>query len=272
MDRVAATIPSVGELRALCDKPRRPHWYIGTERNINMWVSAYLTKPLLLLGCSAHQVTVLSLVVGWAAIACWGIGTPASSLAGALGLHLFYLLDFSDGAIARFRKTTSIHGAFGDHLVHYLVQPPVFFAVGLGWFARTGQIAGLGVGLIAAAGMAMNGIIYDVRQRTILDHLRKGVERSTGHGSVGSPAWLEKAAGAFHLLAHFPTAMYLFTVGAVVDVLWQGQWHVASLSGGAVHAVLLGYAVALPIQCLLRGLGAMRDIEEELQTVSHGRR
>lgn len=94
-------------------------------------ISIYLTKLLLLAHFSANQVTLLNLLLGLVIglVFIIGKGTPIVMFIGALGLHLWIILDHCDGEVARYRKETSITGEYFDYILHYILHPYFVFCI-----------------------------------------------------------------------------------------------------------------------------------------------
>jgi hypothetical protein len=81
-----------------------------------------LVKALALGRITPNQVTLASLIPGFASAWCFWQGTPAGYLAGAILLFATNVLDCADGMLARVRGTSSLTGYILDGLVDYIIQ------------------------------------------------------------------------------------------------------------------------------------------------------
>jgi hypothetical protein len=123
-----STNKSIKELRKICQSPVK-----GKDGEFcDLWyrpVSIYLTRFLLCTPISAGQVTLLSIISGLAAAMLMVAGSSIKDIISAIFLQLYWLLDFSDGEVSRFRKTDSLTGHYLDFLAHYIVFP--IFLIGM---------------------------------------------------------------------------------------------------------------------------------------------
>lgn len=102
-------------------------------------ISLYFTWLILQTGMSANQVTALHGVVGAAGAVMLGIPDPGWRLVGIALLYLSYILDNTDGEVARFRNQVSISGKYLDSVMHAIVNMLLFFGFGYGQFLQTGR-------------------------------------------------------------------------------------------------------------------------------------
>ena len=116
---------SIAELREVTQPPE-----VRGRRNAEHWTaslylrrfSPYLTWLLLKTSISANGVTGLMILVGWSTAAALLIpGIWGALLAVVLG-QLEMLVDCCDGAVARWRRTSSPAGVFLDKVGHYTTE------------------------------------------------------------------------------------------------------------------------------------------------------
>lgn len=81
-------------------------------------VSIYFTWLFLHTRITANQVSVLGLLSGMLAGLLFSLGEPLPMLIGAIAINLVLIFDHVDGEIARYRKQTSIEGAYLDDLCY----------------------------------------------------------------------------------------------------------------------------------------------------------
>jgi CDP-alcohol phosphatidyltransferase len=134
-------VPPVRELEAICGgEGRRPgerlDFRIRYARLIRP-ISIRITWLVLHTRLSANQVTVLGILVGTAGalLLAWSDFWPL--LVGLLLLQLSFVLDYSDGEVARYQalqegKTTGAAGAYVDWIGHYYVPATTTAALAYG--------------------------------------------------------------------------------------------------------------------------------------------
>lgn len=136
-------------MKKICQdsKTEAEDWYCI---NICRKITIYITKLLLYTPITANQVTLLSMIAGFAAGVLFGFGTHFQSLAGALLLQLWLILDCVDGEVARYRGTTGICGKYVDTLNHCMTEPFVFLCVGFGLYVLFDNISIFVLGVLVA--------------------------------------------------------------------------------------------------------------------------
>ena len=102
-------------------------------------LSLYFTWLLVRTPLTANQVTILQEVCGVAGAVALGLGTPGYVLLGVALLQVGYVLDLSDGEVARWKGQASYSGYFLDIVGHVIVIPSFFFGLGYGAWAVTGR-------------------------------------------------------------------------------------------------------------------------------------
>jgi phosphatidylglycerophosphate synthase len=114
------------------------------------------------------MVSILSLAVGLAAVACWARSTVPAA---ALGLGLYFVsvvLDHTDGEVARLTFAESRLGEWLDASVDTVVHVLGALAMGLA-SARVGG-TGLFFGVLAALGFAASALVAKTSPRPIAGH------------------------------------------------------------------------------------------------------
>ncbi|MCH8012526.1 MAG: CDP-alcohol phosphatidyltransferase family protein [Candidatus Marinimicrobia bacterium] len=124
---------SINELRSICQtKPiGRSH---DKKTKVDLFFSIYFTWLFLRLGISPNAVTVLSGIMSIIG----GILLSSKSflilILGVLFLHLYYLLDYSDGEVARYNNKVSITGHFLDWYMLFVRDAAMFIGLAIGAF------------------------------------------------------------------------------------------------------------------------------------------
>lgn len=120
-------IPPLTELRAICQNVEST-WY---SRHIARPLSIRLTWLLLHTPITANGVTVLQLLTGIAGGFLIMQGNFAFGIIGILLVELGYIIDCSDGEVARYYDASSKKGVFLDIFNHVVVISFMFFTTGL---------------------------------------------------------------------------------------------------------------------------------------------
>jgi len=134
-------------------------------------VSLRVTPLLIRLPITANQVTTASFLCGLGT--CWFLfqGTYLETLIAAGLFLLCYVLDNSDGEVARAKNQCSDFGEKYDTFVDWVVHAGFFASLGWGVNQETGQDFWFWLGLVGAAGGTINyfvGLYVDSRFRTEL--------------------------------------------------------------------------------------------------------
>ena len=125
-------IPSVKELKKLCQKPEPPKYW--RDRFLRK-ISIRFTKLFLMLGMTPNQVSFLVLIFGIISALFYMTGQYFYLLIGLLFHHLHFIFDGCDGEVARFRKTNELEdtrGVYLDGMTHAIVIPLLIMGVAIG--------------------------------------------------------------------------------------------------------------------------------------------
>ena len=230
-------------------------------------ITPYFVFFCMKLGITPDQVTLISVLVGWASAVLFAVPSRVTVLLAALGLELYYILDSVDGQLARITGKTSKTGAFFDILLNYLVHPLPFLFIGLNQTFVTGNWIWTVGGALAGLSYVWLGVTWNVRAHVLFDSLHEpgpavSLENLEEEGEREKTARVSLPRRVFsfvHKLCTFPTAMNLITVTAVLKFL------TGNLS---LFRYLLGfYSVALPLVSLAK-IGKMvltREVDEEYE-------
>ncbi len=151
---------SIAELRKICQETRddvlyQSNWF---DRNAKRRISIYITKPLLLLGLSANQATLVDLLIGLAAGAFLTSANPRHWLIGIALFYLFFVFDCVDGEIARYRKSSSAEGSYLDGGLGILMWPYILACMTFGIQSALQSNIVFAVGFLAAIGWPLYGV------------------------------------------------------------------------------------------------------------------
>lgn len=109
----------------------------------------YLSKLLLGTNITPNQLTVMGLLLGISGILLITFPHFILSFIGFLLVLFFWVVDYTDGVIARYKKITSKRGEYYDNLGHF-ITPLLFFAMGMQLFNRTGDVIPLLLGAVSS--------------------------------------------------------------------------------------------------------------------------
>jgi phosphatidylglycerophosphate synthase len=128
---------SIEQMRVVCqetvtDARGRQRWK-GAWWNVHFsrYVSIYLTALFVRRNVTANQVTGLMLMVGFASFLCAVPRVWHLNLASLVLFLLFYVLDCSDGEVARWTKSCSHGGVYLDYAAHVMCNCPLLAAAAL---------------------------------------------------------------------------------------------------------------------------------------------
>ena len=125
---IAKSVEPISELKKIC--VRHNH-----ESNIKTYplsgrASIYLTWLLLHTSITPNQVTLLSLIFGLLSAVSYFSYGALPFIIGFILFQFHVILDVVDGEIARYRKISSVGGAYLDYVSHYIVYPLIMFGIG----------------------------------------------------------------------------------------------------------------------------------------------
>jgi phosphatidylglycerophosphate synthase len=172
-------VPPLRELEAICggegrDPADERDFRIGYARLVRP-ISIRFTWLLLHTRLSANQVTVLAIAIGMAGalLLAWSDFWPL--VLGLVLLQLSFVLDYSDGEIARYQAHTlgtspNAGGAFLDWIGHYYVPATMTAALAYGAFHVSGRDWLLLAALVVVFSLVR--VAYSARDHVMLGLLR----------------------------------------------------------------------------------------------------
>ncbi len=181
-------------------------------RHLSRRMTPFLARTPL----SANQVTAASLLAGLAACALFAVADYIWNLAGALLFTLSYVLDNSDGEIARLKNQVSDFGRQFDSLVDWLVNSLFFLALGFGVAAGRGEDLWLWLGVAGAVGGTIN---YFAGLAVDLFSSRRAASEDGEEPSTKPENWREAVLYAFREIARWDFCFIVLGL-AVADGLW----------------------------------------------------
>ncbi len=132
--------PTIKNLKLICRKKVETEPY---ARWVGRPISIYFTWFFVRTPISANQVTILQGIFGLIGCLLFGCGR---FILGSLFLQIGYILDCSDGEVARWENQQSASGEYLDLIGHIIIIPLMYFGIGIG----TGNVvAGMLAGLFS---------------------------------------------------------------------------------------------------------------------------
>lgn len=211
---------SIRELRQICQAPRKTvdNWHM---KHISRKPSIYITWLLLHTKITANGATFLFLLTGIIASLAYIFATNTAFLIGSVLLQLWYVMDMVDGEIARYRKQTSLTGAYFDCVSHYISHPFLFFCIGVGLYVREGDNPAIFlISLLAGYSVAMITISTDVMRSVLYEKVKNGSPVKGGNNSEEGKAGksiFSKAFSMLHTLCVMPAIMDTLFLVTIVD-------------------------------------------------------
>ncbi len=153
---------------------KRPDQEFVLNRFYGRIVSPYLTVLCLRLGFSPDQVTLLGGAFGAAGIALLFLPLGWWSAVAVACLQVGYILDFSDGQVARLTGRTSDAGSYLDRLTHLYVPVGAAFATAssLAWSSESFIVLVLG----AMAALELAAFAFAGKEHILIAMLRDDPE------------------------------------------------------------------------------------------------
>jgi len=258
---------SIEELRRKVAKSTVAH-YAPRHDVVVRRISIYLTWLLLHTPISANGVTILQTIVG--AIGGLLLIPPAYgwNLLGIFLLQLGYILDCSDGEVARYRGQSSVSGVFLDLVGHQIVVPLMYFGLALGEFQRSGRMELLLLGFataifsmrfdICAMFQVVNTLFLKAENPSYsFEELRHKGRPRTSELATTKPSLLR-------VLFRYPESMNLITIFLIADWLLP-----RFLPGGLsfIDLFLIAFGTLVPIARLYSVYRIFRDGEVDRRYV-----
>ncbi|MFC1786177.1 CDP-alcohol phosphatidyltransferase family protein [Candidatus Neomarinimicrobiota bacterium] len=187
--------PTLKNLRKIAQKDVEPEPY---AKYIVRPISILFTWIFVRTPITANQVTILQEILGVIGAVLFGFGR---FILGSLFLQLGYILDCSDGEVARWKNQQSESGKFLDLIGHMIVIPFYYFGLGLGLFLETGQILTLITGFLAA--------LFTIKTEKIISSTNSGLDIQR-RGFVKS-------------LFRYPDSMNVITILAIIDWVFKSN-------------------------------------------------
>lgn len=214
------TNPTLKNLKKIVQKEIEPEPY---AKYVVRPISILFTWVFVRTPISANQVTILQEILGVIGAILFGFGR---FVLGALFLQLGYILDCSDGEVARWKNQQSESGKFLDLIGHMIVIPFYYFGLGLGIFLETGQIVILIAGFLAA--------LFTIKTEKIISSTNSGLD--------------VQRRGFVQSLFRYPDSMNVITILAIIDWFFKSNLlfyciiiYGIGMTAGRLHQIYLTF-------------------------------
>ena len=147
-------MPTIKELRSLSQSKRRDPIYTFMD-----YLAYYPAKILLYTSLTPNQITIMWILGQIIAALFLITGDHLIMTLAVLAFQCMFILDCTDGIVARYRKKFSLNGIYLDYLGHYIANPLLLVCYGIGVFKIERNIIFLLLGIGAAIVFLLNKAI-----------------------------------------------------------------------------------------------------------------
>jgi phosphatidylglycerophosphate synthase len=120
---------SIAELKVKCGvKYGTCPWRTEFARKISIYFTWFFIKTPI----TPNQITFIMFMLGLASAVLFMFGNYWLSLAAVLSLLLAFMLDHSDGEVARYKNLFSFKGVYLDLMQHAIVNPLIVLGIAIG--------------------------------------------------------------------------------------------------------------------------------------------
>ena len=142
---------SIKELRNSTRQERKDYLYAFID-----YLAYYPAWILIRTPMTPNQITILWIIGQTLSALLLLNGDRVSMLIGIFSFQLFFILDCTDGIVARYKNKYSLNGVYFDYLGHYLTNPLLLVCYGVANYKLYGEIGYLYLGLGTALLFLLN--------------------------------------------------------------------------------------------------------------------
>jgi len=187
--------PTIKNLRKVIGRPSEIDPYAKyIIRPISIWFTWVFVRTRL----SANHVTIIQEIFGIIGAVLFAYG---KFVLGSIFLQIGFIVDNSDGEVARWKNQQSERGKFLDLIGHMIVIPFYFFGLGLGLYLQQGAIITLIMGFFAG--------LFSLKFEKFINN---------ENGDLGLARH-----GFFKSLFRYPDSMNVITILAIADWLLKSN-------------------------------------------------
>jgi len=146
--------PTIRELREKTKSKRKDIFYSVAD-----YLSYYPAKLFLYTSITANQITLIWIIGQIVSALFLTSGNYLTMVSALLVFQAFFILDCTDGIVARYRQKFTINGIYLDMLGHYLANTILLISFGIGVAKTSGNVIYIFIGFAAAAAFLLNKAI-----------------------------------------------------------------------------------------------------------------
>lgn len=221
--------PTLKNIKKVVLKPFEPEPY---ARFIVRHLSVLFTWFFVRTPITANQVTVLQEIIGVGGCILLGFGNPYYAIIGVLLLQLGYILDCTDGEVARWKNQQSVNGVFLDLVGHLIVIPGYMFALGFGVWMQSGRVEAIVAGFLAAlfglrlekhtlSSVVESLITETEKPQYDFTHLNDKIDQLEKNIDLGSAGSIGRRS-PIQILFRYPDSMNIITLVVIIDYFYNG--------------------------------------------------
>jgi phosphatidylglycerophosphate synthase len=283
-----AVSPGLAEIRALARK--RPETEFLLNRLYGAHVSPFFTLACLRLGLRPDHVTVVGAAFGGLGVTLLFLPLGPWSIVAVVALQVGYILDFSDGQVARLTGRTSMAGAYLDWLTHFYVPVGAAMATAASLAWATGSYWVLAAGLVGALELA--AFAFSCKEHVLVSMLRDNpgigatgpfqaaladdarprdvsaadnLPRSRQAGGIAGRRHRPSLRSILGELLIYPGAVHLLTIATIVDVVVQAVGMALPPARGALLVAWAALLVVHAPMLIRRNHAVIRAVEARIE-------
>lgn len=193
-------------------------------KSINRILTKPVTRFFLKTPLHPNHITLLSAAAGILAFICFSYGAKISYILGAILFEAFYILDNSDGEVARARGLSSKFGSWLDTSVDYFVHVLAFAGITIGAYRANLHEAGLSfiiliAGIAATLGVFLSFLVVMLQKRKNYGLAVYGMPKAP-KGAIKKISFLDRLVDVLSV-GDFSIVLLLFALfGKMELLLW----------------------------------------------------
>jgi phosphatidylglycerophosphate synthase len=179
------TVNSVEDLKACESEYVRTKWFpIG--RYYIVPISKFLASRIAKTGMTANQVTLVSFILGMLSGVLLFFNDPMCYFLAALCHLLFWILDITDGKVARLKRSVSAFGKWFDPVAGEIVDYFVHFCIVLSLYMRTGLVVFIWIGMFYFIGKHLTLFAMQMGSQVLAKEKAEGLPFMSGNGFMSA--------------------------------------------------------------------------------------
>ena len=246
-------VESINELKKIClkSKYKEFHSQSWASKHLKRCISIRFTRLCLIMGLSANQATLTSLLLGIAAGIFFTRPQPLYWFIGLLILYLSLIFDCVDGEIARYRKQSSSEGTYFDVLVTYFLLPYILACMSFGLYFVIQGLEVFITGFLAVIGMSLVFVHKPLAQSIRYEQKLPYVAPKTVAGKQSNI--IHHAYNLAKAILIIPTLQFIpqFLVVTILDCFIK-PFHLASFTVNARFLYLVVFAAGIMASVIVR--------------------